>query len=409
MLVLPIYSVRKLYYGYYNPSKDMAAAAYSSVGISLSFFLWALLISPSVSQTCKSQTFSGDKTYPYCLDLPQLKAFLHFSYDKPNTTLAVVFSAPPSKPGGWVSWAINPQAIGMAGAQTLVAYKDPNKGVAVVKTLNISSYSTIVPSKLAFEVWDMRAEEEASGDGGTLRIFARIKVPSDLAAKGKVNQVWQVGPGVSPEGKIEKHDFDAPNLSSKGLLDLSGNNSGGGGGGEGDSRVKKRNIHGILNAVSWGILFPVGAIIARYMRVFESADPAWFYIHVSCQFSAYVIGVAGWSIGIKLGNESEGIRYASHGNIGLALFTLATIQVFAMCLRPKKDHKYRVYWNIYHHGVGYSIIILGIINVFKGLSILNPQHAYKTAYIAVLASLGGIALLFEAVTWVIVLKRKSNS
>lgn len=63
------------------------------------------------------------------------------------------------------------------------------------------------------------------------------------------------------------------------------------------------------------------------MRVFESADPAWFYIHVSCQFSAYVIGVAGWSIGIKLGNESEGIRYASHGNIGLALFTLATIQV----------------------------------------------------------------------------------
>ncbi|KAJ4877033.1 Cytochrome b561 and DOMON domain-containing protein [Raphanus sativus] len=387
----------------------MAAAAYSSVGISLSFFFWALLISPSVSQTCKSQTFSGDKTYPHCLDLPQLKAFLHFSYDKPNTTLAVVFSAPPSKPGGWVSWAINPQATGMAGAQTLVAYKDPNKGVAVVKTLNISSYSMIVPSKLAFEVWDMRAEEEVSGDGGTLRIFARIKVPSDLAAKGKVNQVWQVGPGVSPEGKIEKHDFDAPNLSSKGLLDLSGNNSGGGGGGEGDSRVKKRNIHGILNAVSWGILFPVGAIIARYMRVFESADPAWFYIHVSCQFSAYVIGVAGWSIGIKLGNESEGIRYASHGNIGLALFTLATIQVFAMCLRPKKDHKYRVYWNIYHHGVGYSIIILGIINVFKGLSILNPQHAYKTAYIAVIASLGGIALLFEAVTWVIVLKRKSNS
>lgn len=86
-------------------------------------------------------------------------------------------------------------------------------------------------------------------------------------------------------------------------------------------------IHGILNAVSWGILFPVGAIVARYMRIFESADPAWFYIHVSCQFSAYVIGVAGWAIGLKLGRESEGIRFASHGNIGIALFSLATIQV----------------------------------------------------------------------------------
>lgn len=86
-------------------------------------------------------------------------------------------------------------------------------------------------------------------------------------------------------------------------------------------------IHGILNAVSWGILFPIGAIIARYMRIFESADPAWFYLHVSCQFSAYVIGVAGWGTGLKLGSESKGITFTGHRNIGIALFSLATIQV----------------------------------------------------------------------------------
>ncbi|CAH2052314.1 unnamed protein product [Thlaspi arvense] len=385
-------------------------ASSSSVGISLSFFLWALLISPSVSQTCKSQTFSGDKTYPHCLDLPQLKAFLHYSYDASNTTLAVVFSAPPSKLGGWIAWAINPTSTGMVGAQTLVAYKDPSNGVAVVKTLNVSSYSAIIPSKLAFDVWDTKAEE-AARDGGSLRIFARIKVPADLAAKGKVNQVWQVGPGVSPDGMIGKHDFGPANLVSKGNLDLNGDNSGGviSGGGEGDSKIKNRNIHGILNAVGWGILFPVGAIIARYMRIFESADPAWFYLHVACQFSAYVIGVAGWGTGLKLGGESEGIRYTGHRNIGIALFSLATIQMFAMLIRPKKDHKYRFYWNIYHHGVGYSILTLGIINVYKGLSILNPQETYKTAYTAVIISLGGLALLLEAVTWVIVLKRKKSN
>lgn len=84
-------------------------------------------------------------------------------------------------------------------------------------------------------------------------------------------------------------------------------------------------------------------------------------------------------------------------------------KMFAMLLRPRKDHKLRFFWNIYHHGVGYSILILGIINVFKGLSILNPEHTYKTAYIAVIATLGGITLLLEAVTWVIVLKRKSDN
>jgi len=86
-------------------------------------------------------------------------------------------------------------------------------------------------------------------------------------------------------------------------------------------------IHGILNAVSWGLLFPIGAMIARYMRIFESADPAWFYLHVSCQFSAYVIGVAGWATGLKLGSESKGIQYNTHRNIGISLFSIATLQV----------------------------------------------------------------------------------
>ncbi|CAN8232389.1 unnamed protein product [Cochlearia groenlandica] len=375
----------------------------------LSFVFWALLISPAVSQSssssCSSQTFSGSRSYPHCLDLSDLKAFLHYSYDAANTTLSVVFSAPPSKPGGWIAWAINPTSTGMAGSQALVASKNPTSGVASVTTLNIISYSSLVPGKLLFDVWDVKAEDAA----GILRIFAKVKVPANLAASGKVNQVWQVGPGVSPNGRIQAHDFNTPNLNAMGSLDLTGAASGVpvSGGGDGNSKVHKRNIHGILNAVSWGILFPIGAMIARYMRIFESADPAWFYLHVSCQFSAYVIGVAGWATGLKLGSESKGIRFNSHRNIGIALFAMATLQMFAMLLRPRKDHKFRFLWNIYHHGVGYSILILGIINVFKGLSILNPEHTYKTAYIAVIGTLGGITLLLEAVTWVIVLKRKS--
>ena len=86
-------------------------------------------------------------------------------------------------------------------------------------------------------------------------------------------------------------------------------------------------IHGILNTVSWGVLFPLGVIVARYMRTFPSADPAWFYLHVGCQVSAYAIGVAGWGTGMKLGSESVGIQYRSHRYIGIALFCFATLQV----------------------------------------------------------------------------------
>lgn len=289
----------------------------------------------------------------------------------------------------------------MAGSQALVAYTA--SGVATVKTYDVASYSSIVPKALSFAVWDISGE---SNSDGSLRIFAKIKVPATLAAKGTVNQVWQVGPGVGTGGALEKHDFAAPNLQAKGTLDLKSGTSTSTG--VVDSRTNKKNIHGILNVVSWGILFPVGVMVARYLRTFESADPAWFYLHAFCQVSAYAIGVAGWGTGLKLGGESKGIQYTSHRNIGIALFTLATVQIFALFLRPKKEHKYRFYWNIYHHTLGYSIIILGIINVFKGYDILRPDEYWKKAYIILIAVLGGIAVLLEAITWVVVLKRKSS-
>lgn len=83
----------------------------------------------------------------------------------------------------------------------------------------------------------------------------------------------------------------------------------------------------MVNAISWGILLPVGAIIARYVKVFKSADPAWFYLHVACQCSAYIVGLAGWILGLQLGSDSKGITYHKHRNLGIAIFTLATVQV----------------------------------------------------------------------------------
>ncbi|XP_027335733.1 cytochrome b561 and DOMON domain-containing protein At3g25290-like [Abrus precatorius] len=362
--------------------------------------LLALFATTASSLTCTTQkvTDNTNRLYSNCVDLPVLNSFLHWTHDAANATLSVAFVAAPPSPGGWVSWGINPTGSGMVGAQVLVAFK--SDGAMTVKTFDLKSYSAIVPGKLSFEVWDMRGEEV----GGVMRIFATVKVAEKVES---LNHVWQVGPSVTA-GRLDKHDFGAANLNSKGTLNL---NSGGGqssGGGAVDSITKKKNIHGVLNAVSWGVLFPLGVIIARYLRVFPSADPAWFYLHVGCQLSAYAIGVAGWGTGMKLGSESEGIEFSGHRNIGITLFCFATLQIFALFIRPKKDHKYRYLWNIYHHSVGYSIIILGIINIFRGFDILHPDKKWKSTYIAVIIALAAVALFLEVVTWIVVLKRKSN-
>jgi hypothetical protein len=83
--------------------------------------------------------------------------------------------------------------------------------------------------------------------------------------------------------------------------------------------------------------------------------------------------------------------------------------VFALLLRPQKDHKYRLYWNIYHHSVGYSVIILSIINIYEGLDILDPEKKWKKIYSGILIFMGVVAAILEAFTWFIVIKRKKTS
>jgi hypothetical protein len=84
--------------------------------------------------------------------------------------------------------------------------------------------------------------------------------------------------------------------------------------------------HGILNVVGWGILLPIGIMFARYLRQFEYADPAWFYLHVSCQTIGYALDVVGWAIGLKLGIYSKGVVYSQHQSIEIAIFVFQTLQ-----------------------------------------------------------------------------------
>ncbi|KAH6765804.1 Auxin-responsive family protein [Perilla frutescens var. hirtella] len=377
-------------------------ASFSQLLPTLFLLSLASLFSPSQpAALCTPQRFSGDKDYTFCNDLPALNAYIQWAYDEARSELSVAFTAPPAQPDGWISWAINPTGSGMKGSQALIAFRDA-KGEMTVKTYNVSSYDALAAESEV--VWYEVKESAAEFSGGVMRLFATLVLP--VKGVTVVNHVWQVGSSVTL-GAPEEHGFDPDNLSSKGSLDLlSGSGAVEGGG---DSRTKKKYIHGIVNVISWGMMFPAGVITARYLRVFPSAGPAWFYLHVSCQVTAYTVGVAGWGTGLKLGGESKGITYSSHRNIGIALFVLATIQIFALVFRPQKDDKQRLYWNIYHHVIGYSIIVLGIINVFKGLGILGHQRNWRTAYVFVIAALGGVAAFLEAITWFIVLRRKKKS
>ncbi|XP_023549080.1 auxin-induced in root cultures protein 12-like [Cucurbita pepo subsp. pepo] len=172
--------------------------------------IFGCFLSRAQSLTCSSQSFSN-RSFAHCDDLPHLDAFLHWTYDPKNSSLSLAFLASPPHSGGWVSWAVNPTSTGMAGAQAFVASvsgKAPS-----VRTFNISSYSSVVPSpKLSFLVWGLAAEFS----DGRFTIFASVKVPPEAKS---LNHVWQVGPEVDPDtGVPSVHEFKPANLNAKSVL-----------------------------------------------------------------------------------------------------------------------------------------------------------------------------------------------
>ncbi|KAL4555392.1 hypothetical protein LXL04_038010 [Taraxacum kok-saghyz] len=349
------------------------------------------------AQSCETAAFRNNAIYRTCVSLPVLNSHLHWNYNT-NGTVDLAFRHTGSATSQWVAWALNVGGSGMLGAQALVALTHPNGSVEAYTTSVTGFQTTLQPSRLSFDVPTITAERV----NGVVVIYATIVLPSGGTG---FNQVWQVGPVA--DGVPSIHAMGADNRGSVGRVDfISGQTSAGGG--AGGSRMRKRNTHGVLNAVSWGLLMPMGAMAARYLKVFKAANPAWFYIHAACQTSAYIVGVAGWATGLKLGGDSVGITHDAHRNIGIILFSLGTLQVFALLLRPKPDNKYRIYWNVYHHGIGYAVITLSIINVYKGLDILDPEKKWKHAYTGILIGLGVVAVLLEALTWFIVLKRKKE-
>ncbi|CBI28406.3 unnamed protein product, partial [Vitis vinifera] len=172
--------------------------------------------------------------------------------------------------------------------------------------------------------------------------------------------------------------------------------------GDAAAGFKVKIAHGIINAISWGILLPLGAFSARYLRHIQSMGPSWFYAHAGVQLSGFFLGTVGFAIGIKLGEMSPGVVYGLHRKLGFGAFCLGGLQTLALLFRPKTTNKFRKYWKSYHHFVGYACVVLGVVNVFQGFEVMGSSRSYaKLAYCLSLATLIGICIASEVNSWVI--------
>ncbi|KAK7333378.1 hypothetical protein VNO80_30146 [Phaseolus coccineus] len=341
-------------------------------------FLIAIIV-PITSQPCNSYRFSKNIKYAACEDLLILESSLHWNYRPSSGVVDVAFNKANAKDSSWVAWAINPSSKGMVGSQSFAVHKN---GTIKAYTSPITSYATMLQEgNLSFSIYSL----STSYTNGGIIIFATFQLPPN---KTVVNHAWQEGL-VSEDGTLKAHSFSCSNLQSYGTIDfISG------------------KVHGILNTVSWGIMMPIGVMMGRYLKVVDGLGSTWFHLHRACQSLAFLIGIVGFGTGLYIGNHS-GVHHAPHRCVGITLMCLASAQVLvAVCLRPKKDHKYRIFWNIFHYIVGYATIALAIWNILKGFDILNVCNVWKNSYVGIIISLATIAVILEVITWIWICNKK---
>lgn len=193
------------------------------------------VIVTSSAQTCRNKTFSNNKVFTTCRDLPELTAYLHWTYDQASGQLDIAFRhAGITSTNRWVAWALNPNnkpSSAMIGAQALVAIPQAT-GSPRAYTSSIANTATqLEEGPISYPVSGLSATYQ----NNEVTIFATLTLPNGTTS---LLHVWQDGPvsGSTPR----EHSHETSHTNSREMLDfLSGSSTQTT---SGNSRQKRRNV-----------------------------------------------------------------------------------------------------------------------------------------------------------------------
>ncbi|XP_059277433.1 cytochrome b561 and DOMON domain-containing protein At3g25290-like [Lycium ferocissimum] len=315
--------------------------------------------------------------------------------------LDVMVGAKLEKKTGWLAWGLNPgPEARMVGTQALIGIKNMN-GELLWDKYNITRFTKIgcqlLPSAIDLIISNSTFNFSYIEHLQYYVIQATIVLPLKYDVS-RLNHVWQVGIDVA-EGKEPKmHPKELRNYDSTETINL---RTGKGRGNRVHASSRIRKVHGILNIIGWGTLLPIGVIIARNFKEFPLPCPSWEKYHIICQSVGYIVGSTGWAVGIWLGRTSKYYSFSTHGTFGIFIFTFATLQMLVFISFKPGDHAgFRTYRNMFHHVVGYSLLVVSGINIYKGISIMHPDDPHLLPiYFGIAGCLAFIFLVFEIVSW----------
>ncbi|KAJ3694513.1 hypothetical protein LUZ60_009993 [Juncus effusus] len=313
---------------------------------------------------------------------PVWKSFiLRYNYQSEDDTLNIILSAVYTS--GWIGIGFSPDGL-MVGSSAMIGWID-STGKAYIKQyyLKGTAQSEVIVNK--GKLMETKVSPRVVLYGVNIYLAFQVKFFESV----KDQSVLFAYSTEAPNGfRLSEHE-DKISLS----FDFSSSSTSSYSPSSYPHKLKKN--HGAMAMIGWGVLLPIGAIIARYLR---HKDPLWYHLHLAIQFLGYIIGLTAIVAGISLYDKLNS-DFRSHKSLGIFILVLGSLQVIAFFIRPDKESKIRKYWNWYHHWLGRLALFVAAINIALGLHIGGASNSWKLVYGILLSGLLIFVSVLEILLW----------
>jgi hypothetical protein len=140
--------------------------------------------------------------------------------------------------------------------------------------------------------------------------------------------------------------------------------------------------HVVSMSVSWGLLLPLGVLIARYNR----KSSWWFNVHRGIQYLGWAVQIVGVVMAFIYKSDAHFLGppvAVFHMILGIVVVVIGTLQPLNSCFRPHDNKKNpnrgticndrRVCWELVHKKSGYFAVLFGMLNCFLGGVVLQEK------------------------------------
>lgn len=297
--------------------------------------------------------------------------------DNKTNTVHVMVDVPKT---AWIALGLpTGTTASMGGSWTVIGQPEQDSiDEWILPAPSTDAYKSLVPFKT-----QNLSDAEVTQTGGRTQLSFRRAV-GDAGDKGRIPFNLETGNTVMiayGSGTGKWGTVHGP-IATATIQWMKSNSSHAGGGGSGGGLKKNLvDIHGICMTIAWGLLIPLGIVLAKNKVGTRDTPGLWFKVHQYGNILAVILTMVGLAV-IVIAYNDAGVKHFAiiHAKIGLAVVVICGFQPLNAVARPgtinansSPHQKYtRKVWEIMHKSLGY---------IATGLAWANIVVAFNLPYL----------------------------